>query len=625
MWLAAWLLCAAVAQRAHYAGATTLRGRVAARLASGDTTESSGFAGLLATPWPPAEQCLSPVPRKLTLGCVDFVQTTMEALDLVANTINVHGVGGDTDFLNQFFRPLLSALRQSLGESYPGLNANVCFGNFKGSTITDAPSTGFNAALDADKCSTIPVAANGEYMVFSFSIPVLTLPCKKFAASSEPGAMASMCMVLSLCGSDKLPTLGFALDKGMFGCLSGNDALVPATGGIAALVAQLSYQTMESTSTSLSVSRNLEKRIVLYDTSGLVDVTVFANLATSMEFSLSSDKIGLPPYLELGGKLMLMVSLFGDPQRSSVFAHKVTNYKRFLTELLDNFSIAVSGEANVNFLLEEMSRGVFPDLEFNMATASALISSATKANAGVNPGFYLYVQGNDLEAAIVTSIIGTILPLLDQIIDAIFGKGATALFVRYASPDSTSSTKLGLGINAEQAGIYLEVPVASKAASIPPLNLIPGISSFAGSLVIDLRVRLRDAAVSLRISYSMSSFLTMLWEGVLLIWRKVAGFFQKSGKILAAVSQKALVFTKDAINTCADDIKRGVIVVGADLQNWAKTVDVGAVGTGNTIGNGVVNVGNTIGNGVVNVGNTIIKPVVNTGNTIGTIGNLFKG
>jgi hypothetical protein len=140
-----------------------------------------------------------------------------------------------------------------------------------------------------------------------------------------------------------------------------------------------------------------------------------------------------------------------------------------------------------------------------MGTASALISSATKANAGVEPGFYMYVQANNLEAAIVSSILGTILPLVSYIIDAIFGKGATAAFIKYAQPDDTSSIKLGMGINAKQAGIYLQVPVGSAIKGIPPFNVIPGIENFLGALEFDLRVRLSDGAISFFVSSSTTS------------------------------------------------------------------------------------------------------------------------
>jgi hypothetical protein len=145
MWLPAALLCAVVvALLACDAGATQLRGRVAASLLSGGMSAGS-------TTIPAGSMCRSPVPRSSTLGCVDFVQTGMQALDLVVSTIDANGVGGDTNFLNQFFRPVLSALRESVGRSFPGLNSNVCLGNFMGSAISSAPPAGINSAMYADK------------------------------------------------------------------------------------------------------------------------------------------------------------------------------------------------------------------------------------------------------------------------------------------------------------------------------------------------------------------------------------------------------------------------------------------------------------------------------------------
>jgi hypothetical protein len=172
-----------------------------------------------------------------------------------------------------------------------------------------------------------------------------------------------------------------------------------ATGGISYVVSQISCQTIKSTSTSLSLSDNLEKSIVLYDTYGLVKAKVHADLAGHLD--------GVEPRLGQDQARGQPVA-HGRAFRGPAAQHRLRAHRDQLEQLPDRaplLAIAVTGQANLVFLLKEMPRGVFPDLKFNMGTASALISSATKANAGVERGFYLHVQGNDLEAAIVTAII----------------------------------------------------------------------------------------------------------------------------------------------------------------------------------------------------------------------------
>jgi hypothetical protein len=92
-----------------------------------------------------------------------------------------------------------------------------------------------------------------------------------------------------------------------------------------------------------------------------------------------------------------------------------------------------------------------------------------------------------------------------------------------------------------QTGIYLQVPIGSIAAGLPLLNLIPRINDLAGSLVFDQRIRLQDASLSFHIYYLTSCLLTMLWDGLLLIWRMIVDV-EEAGDILVAVSQEALVF-----------------------------------------------------------------------------------
>jgi hypothetical protein len=558
-----------------------------------------------------SKSCKSPVPVTATLrqagGCVDFVQTSMLLLDRVVNATDGNGVLGDPAFLNQFFRPVLSSLQSNIGKTFPGLNSNVCFDNFQGSTILKAPPTGINSALLMDKCNKIPVDPDSEFMIFSFSIPVSALQgaCESYYNSLVPSkrltTMASMCLAISVCDNN-LPTLGSAFDAGMFGCLFGQDALVTATAGVTYIVSQLGHQTLAAVSSSVSLTDNLQKSLTVYDAQdGLVSVTAHGNFGATIDFKLTSDKIGLPKFLEVGGSLTLLVGLMN----AAALANPRTDISKFLSGLTGEFMIAATGQGSVTYDLQTATYGMFPKLKFVLGSATALITSNSKAVTNLDAGLYIYAQGNDAEAAVMNAIIGTILPLVNNIIDAAFGKGATEQFIKYAKPDDTGSTKLGLAVNADYTGLYMQVPVGAALKSVLPFNALPGIQSFAGAVEFDLRVSCRDGSISFNINYLMSAWMTMLLKDGLRMWIAGSKFFDASGKVVAAVAQDVLEFTEDEINKCSQAIASGSLKVGDSVKNWAKSNN--DFGVGHKIDDIAKNSVDSAGKQIVSAGKKIGK------------------
>jgi hypothetical protein len=205
----------------------------------------------------------------------------------------------------------------------------------------------------------------------------------------------------------------------------------------------------------------------------------------------------------------------------------------------------------------------------------------------------------------MNAIIGTILPLVNNIIDAVFGKGATEQFIKYAKPDDTGSTKLGLAVNADYTGLYMQVPVGAALKSVPPFNALPDIQSFAGAVEFDLRVSCRDGSISFSINYLMSAWMTMLLKDSLRIWMAGSKFFDPSGKVVAAVSQDVLVFTEDEINKCSQAITSGSLKVGDSVNDWAKRTN--ELGVGHKIDGIAKRAVDSAGKQIVSAGEKIAK------------------
>ncbi len=127
----------------------------------------------------------------------------------------------------------------------------------------------------------------------------------------------------------------------------------------------------------------------------------------------------------------------------------------------------LKGSLAVVYSLSAVSLNTFPDLKFVVANGYGLLRSGAKHTTGVNAGFYLYLEGRSLPSAVVSAVIGTLLPCLDAIIDKIFGNGATAAFIKFATPGSTSTTRLGVAVNEQDSGVYVQVPVEAAAQNPP--------------------------------------------------------------------------------------------------------------------------------------------------------------
>jgi hypothetical protein len=116
----------------------------------------------------------------------------------------------------------------------------------------------------------------------------------------------------------------------------------------------------------------------------------------------------VPDCISIEGNVMAMVGLYGDPSRSYALAKIDTDIGAFIARLADNFMIAVKGSVYIVYGLKKVSRQMFPDLKLDVANVYALLSSGGRHTTGVDPGFYLYLEGRSLPSAVLMAVINTI-------------------------------------------------------------------------------------------------------------------------------------------------------------------------------------------------------------------------
>mmetsp|Transcript_14472 Transcript_14472/g.22844 ORF Transcript_14472/g.22844 Transcript_14472/m.22844 type:complete len:680 (+) Transcript_14472:235-2274(+) len=533
-------------------------------------------------------KCSSPYPYGQP-GCRDAVNGTIEAVDELTKQL-----GFENSWLADVLLPLLNAAKTQiakLGGGWEFANSNFCFGQFSGKSILSAPTQGPESQLGADKCIRIPVNPDSEYTVFSLSLPSFVM--KPICADLDPKFTAvSFCLVISLCESN-LPTIAFALDKGAFNCILGNPATTAATGGASKLVAEASKLTLESLAWGLSPTADLEKTLTLYNGQDEVQVTAKANFAQTVDLSVGSGSIKLPDYLKITTTGYQLLSVVGNVvDLVEELGESKTDISSLLETITDGFSSAITGTVDLTYKLNEISKGAFPDIKMNLATGSAFISAQSKDVSGVERGMYVYAAARNFVGVAVEAIMKTFLPLLRNVIDKLFGDGASDNLMKSLKPDSSNDNRFGMTVNEKVSAFSLSITMDGALQSLPPFSLLPTPSGWAGDLKVQCRFHYEDSDLSCSVDYKVPKFFTMVVEKGLHVIREAKDFFDRTGNIIAAVAEDVIddisdcaigfftnegdhcvVFSDKNIQKTAQEIAEFGEDVGEQIIEWAKAAE----------------------------------------------------
>eukprot|EP00516_Mucochytrium_quahogii_P006520 CAMPEP_0203751648 /NCGR_PEP_ID=MMETSP0098-20131031/5687_1 /ASSEMBLY_ACC=CAM_ASM_000208 /TAXON_ID=96639 /ORGANISM=" , Strain NY0313808BC1" /LENGTH=585 /DNA_ID=CAMNT_0050641467 /DNA_START=57 /DNA_END=1811 /DNA_ORIENTATION=- len=503
-------------------------------------------------------KCTSPYPYALP-GCRTVMNGTMTAVDELESLAGFSG-----GWLDEVIRPLLMIIKTQVaaqGPNYQVVNSKVCFGKYQGSSIPIL-----------SKCRMIPVDPDSDYTMLEVSLPAsfMSPVCQLNTAEVS---MVSVCMLLSLCSD--IPTVGFTVDKGAAACLAGMPDIEAATVGVSALVKEGLELGFSAYSAALSPTSDLQKALTVYDGDNEISINATANLAESLSLGLSSESMSLPDYLSLSLKGTRLINLVNSDRIAEV-ANSNSNIKDVLSAVTDGFSAGLTGSIRATFKLGSLTKNAFPDLLVPLAEATGFISAASEEITGVQRGLYVFADAKDVIGEAVKSVLKKIIPLISEIIDSMFGDGAANALVDNLTPDDDGEMKLGMATNQQLTGLYLASPVSKAVSTMPPFNVISGISpGWLGDLKIECKFEYAGAKFSCKVDYKVPKFFTMVYEAGKWIVRHAIEFFDETGKIAVVVSEALVdgvekVFSKKNIQATAKALEGAADTVGDELASWGK-------------------------------------------------------
>jgi len=503
-------------------------------------------------------KCKSPYNSALP-GCRTVMNGTMTGVDELESLAGFSG-----GWLNEIVRPLLMIVKtqiSSQGPNYKVIDSKVCFGKYKGSSIPVK-----------SKCRMIPVNPDSDYTMLEVSVPATFM--RPVCQISPTVTMFTVCMVLSLCSN--IPTVGFVVDKGAAACLAGNPAVQASTVGVSALVKAGIELGFEAYAVALSPTSDLQKALTVYDGDKEITIDATANFAETLQLSLSSESISLPDYLALSVKGYRLINLFNSDRLAEVTNAK-SNIGNVLSAVTDGFSAAMTGEVRATFKLGDLTKNAFPNLIVPLVQATGFVSAASKKITGVSRGLYLFASQKDVIAEAVKSVLNKIIPLISEIIDSMFGKGAADALVKNLTPKGNGDTKIGMATNEKLTGIYLAFPVSQAVSSMPPFNVISAFSpGWLGDLRLECKFKYAGAKFSCKVHYKIPKYFTMVYEAGKWIVRHAEKFFDSTGKIAIVVAKSVVngvekVFSKKNIQATAKMLENAGGTVGSELSSWGKS------------------------------------------------------
>jgi hypothetical protein len=309
---------------------------------------------------------------------------------------------------------------------------DMCVGDFKGTQIEEMGNMG------EFKCQGIPLPADGTYGVLGAYVN--NVPC------GSPVTVAA-CVVFDDCGS-----VAIAVNGGTATC-----AATYST-GIAAVISPLA-DILDSISIGFSLTRRYTKTFTVSARDG--DVINSRQITTRGHFYFGLD-IAMPFDFKIAGKTLKdFIEISRSTKFMVDFGHVGTAVKDFVTSLSDGkpdkntiYSImnlgaemTVSVDSKMTLKFEDITKGLFDDLELNIGTVDVLITKGGDSASGLPLGIYVYFSSD---------ILKNLFDLFDKLCDDMGPILNKIGFQKISFPKTNSS--LGVFISNEATGFDFRLP-----------------------------------------------------------------------------------------------------------------------------------------------------------------------
>lgn len=470
--------------------------------------------------------------------------------------------------------PVLSMLTKML------LPIDGCLGDFTGDFIVN------NTAVMSDtKCNTIPLMEEFKYGIIALSAS--GIPCGVNLID------ISFCIAFDRCG-----TVAIVSNAGVFQC-----AATYST-GIAAVLSPISDM-LDYVGFGFSYKRRFTKKFKIAHRSGpntvVSEVTTFGHFYAKVGFSLPMNdfKVAgkrIKDFFSLDVECFFLVD-FGNT--FTVLKNMIEKVKTqttgtanaFLENLLTinaEMTLHIGGKFTIK--LRSITQGFLPDIEFNIGSASLLLSSGNGGGSGMSRGIYFHIsRGFDNFGDVLTQIINQFSNLF-----AVFGVKIPKVDIKI-----NLSISLGLFIADDSMGIHISLPGLDISCIY--------IYGRGGSCNLNMQF----LTVILDGLKYVLKWATQLWDTM---GKKVLEFAADVNRFVTnAANSVKTFFENDFKNFFERDVKQAFESAGREIQNFFV----------NQVGKGITQAGQVIKNVFENEVKRELERVVNT--VKNALENFFRG
>eukprot|EP00340_Litonotus_pictus_P011728 CAMPEP_0170536490 /NCGR_PEP_ID=MMETSP0209-20121228/102175_1 /TAXON_ID=665100 ORGANISM="Litonotus pictus, Strain P1" /NCGR_SAMPLE_ID=MMETSP0209 /ASSEMBLY_ACC=CAM_ASM_000301 /LENGTH=1131 /DNA_ID=CAMNT_0010837859 /DNA_START=122 /DNA_END=3516 /DNA_ORIENTATION=+ len=476
-----------------------------------------------------------------------------------------------------------------------GHNFDFCVGDWTGSQFASLPELTFN------KCNTIPVMSNFKYGAIGFELGAV--PCG--ATPVQIQACASF---------DRCGTVGIALNAGVLQC-----AATYST-GLAAILSPIS-DILDFIAIGFSPKRRFTNTFeIAYQEQGNVvvqSITTYGHFFFKLGLALPLNDLKIGPYrfkdfFTLNVEASYYLD-FGSSTASTIgnFISSIKNANRTTGQALLNsimnsnveMTMGIKGEFTLN--LNNLTRGLFPNIAINIADAYILFSNGGGAS-GMSKGIYLRLRRG----------INNLGDILKLIIDQF--KGIFSLFgVNIPTPNIGGvNFAIGFFIQEDSVGISVEAPLFS-------LKCLYMINDNKGGCKFDSQFFTAIIEAAKWVIKHARQFLDETGKEIVRIANDVGKFAENSAQ---AVGQ---FFSGDVRNFFERDVGGALVSAGGFFKNDVGGAfnDAGQVISGtttaavNAVGDFVNDAGGAINSAVNDAGQSIVSAANTVANTASTVAN----
>ena len=428
-------------------------------------------------------------------------------------------------------------------------SSGACLGNFAGSYITS----------NIDECSAMLLPDSSEYSVLSFNVPVAPGTC-----SAEPEiTMAAFCVAMG--HANGLPSLSIQANAGALSCIA-----TAAGSGVGYAIGTALEAGLDTVSLGVSLTASFVKSTTLF-TGKVENVEISGNYYDYMSLEVDPETFGLPEVFEISGSATRVIKVVDNAATWVNKLSTASNVKDVATALFGDLSMLVAIEAGMTLALAGQTYGLLPDLgpyQLGLGTLYATTSPTTlESGQNLKTGVYAYVAANNILPLLMSDIATTVINKVGGLLNTIlkeFGISISQILKNLTPKASSGSNEFGFMVNTEEIGLLVQTSVSAITTIIPSNSKVKVQCTF----------KYKNAKFSCKLELgAISKFFTGLISGATWVIKEAAEFFDETGKAIAFVEQQLGEFTDKALQTTANNIHSGALVVAGystEAAAWAE-------------------------------------------------------